>query len=621
MYVADFETCDTDTYYKTTKKGEDIYNQRVWLAGYKNLETMKTTFFHNLTEFMESILGRGDNMNTEYGFHNLKYDGSYIVPWLNNHNYVFTIDKPRPKQYTCLVDDRNNWYTLTIQVTKRRKVTLWDTLKLFPAPLEYLPDLYKTPTKKIRESKEFYERKRPNGYIANKDELAYLENDLQVPAETIRKHIEIYGLRFKKTQASQAFANLEKTFPAWKMRFPPLNVELDKAIRKAYWGGISYVPKDKVGKDFYNISTLDINSSYPHKMGYYKMPYGPCTAQYGEGKPPDMSKFWVAGALVEFDLKKDCLPCIPKKAIIEGEIIEDKENNVEKWVDSSEGVAHITFSSIDYKTIQESYHFRVLRWLWSNHWAQKNHRELKRFVEENNTRKVKYSKMAKEVKDTNKEKYAEYMTIRNRAKIDNNASYGKFGEEIIKLGKTPHQDDIDGVIWKQDREDEQAENKRKFLPVAIAITAYGRQQLVQAANILGDKFLYCDTDSLHYIKKGGVERIKKAVKEGKMEIDPERLGTWKPEGDFVRGRYLRSKCYMEEDENGERHATVSGLPADPHTGQFSKKRSCLNWDSFKIGTVIPSSQTNKLRTVRTPTGNKLLPTGYEIKAKDTIFNY
>jgi hypothetical protein len=47
----------------------------------------------------------------------------------------------------------------------------------------------------------------------------------------------------------------------------------------------------------------------------------------------------------------------------------------------------------------------------------------------------------------------EYNTKRNRAKIDNNAFYGKFGEEIIKEGKTPYLDeDPDELVrWEVDR--------------------------------------------------------------------------------------------------------------------------------------------------------------------------
>ena len=48
------------------------------------------------------------------------------------------------------------------------------------------------------------------------------------------------------------------------------------------------------GKDMYDVVVYDMNSSYPHKLGDYKMPYGNPIAKKGQGVQPDMSKFWVA---------------------------------------------------------------------------------------------------------------------------------------------------------------------------------------------------------------------------------------------------------------------------------------------------------------------------------------
>ena len=169
-----------------------------------------------------------------------------------------------------------------------------------------------------------------------------------------------------------------------------------------------------------------------------------------------------------------------------------------------------------------------------------------------------------------------------------------------------------------DREDEQSESKRKFLPVAIAITAWGRRQLVQMTNILGDDFVYCDTDSIHYRLETGQAKIDQAIKDGIFEVNPTKLGAWKFEGSFVFGRYLRAKCYMEEKVDGELEITLAGLPADKHSGMFSKKRSCLTKDNFHIGYTIPAEQANKLRSVRTQTGIKLVPVAFQIKEKVSL---
>lgn len=615
MFVADFETTDSQDVYKIDSvTGEKTYNQKVWLAGHKNLSTMESEYFTSLDEFMDDILARKNNTHREYGFHNLKFDGSFIIPWLFDNGFTVSLAKPQPKQFSVLVDERNNWHNITIQVTNRRKVTLWDTVKLFPTALEYLPNIYSTPTKKIREDQDFYTKERPEGYEPDERDLLYFENDLQVPAEALNKHIELLGLKFKKTQASQAFYNFEQEFKAWRWRFVALETELDEAVRPAYWGGIAYVPPHKAGKDFHDIGVMDINSSYPHKAAEMKLPYGPPVAEYGEGKHPDMSKFWVAEALVKFKLKsKDHVPCIPSKAISEGRPLE-----IDKWVADSKGIVKMSLSNIDYQTIALSYDFEVISWKWSVHWAWKVHREVAKFVVSRYETRLEYKALIKEEKKKSKpdqDKLKEWDTMQNRAKIDINSFYGKFGEEVLKLGKTPHwEEDEDGneeIRWKTDREDEASEYNRKFLPVAIAITAWGRQQLVKGANLLGEDFLYCDTDSLHYLKKG-------EHKLQTLDIDNSKLGAWSFDGDYTKGRYLRAKCYMEEKPDGTIEATVAGLPADKHTGQFSKKRSVLNWDNFHIGLYIPEDKTNKLRSVRTATGTKLVPVHFQIKEKDNM---
>lgn len=606
MYVADFETTDSDELSKVAVDGERIYKQRVWLAGLKNLHSMESTYYTNLDDFMTDLLGRGNNQNKEVGFHNLKFDGSYIVPWLLTNGYDSTLDRPKPKEFGVLVSERNDWYTITIQVTKRRKVTLWDTAKLFPAKLEYLPQIYYTPTQKLQEPQEFYTRKRGVDHEPTEHELHYMENDLQVLSETLNAHIDHVGLRFKKTQASQAFYDFEQSFKAWKLRFPPLDTELDKTIRPAYWGGISYVPPHWKEKTVHNVSVMDINSSYPHKAAYEKMPYGECISMT-ENTHPDMSKFWIADVVLEFSLKEYKLPCIPKKAIEEG--LTPDSDDPDKWLSDSNGMVRMKLNSIDYQTIHGSYNVTIKKWFKTWHWKQRVQPEIKRFIEKNNTIKVKNKEQARHAK-SEAEKFS-LLAKSQRAKITNNSFYGKFGEEVIKESKTPYWDEEEkDVVWEIDKVQELTDGKKKFLPVAIAITAYGRQQLVHLSNALGKHFLYCDTDSVHFLQEGQ-EVVDDLVKLKEVVLHPTELGAWDVEGNYKKARYLRSKCYMEGNGD-EIDATVAGLPPDPHTGQFSKKRSCLTWDNFYIGHTVPKEQANKLRTVRTETGNKLVPTHFTI---------
>ncbi len=615
MFVADFETTDSDTFYKLdSTTNTNIYNQRVWLAGYKNLDTMESKLFTNLDGFMNSILKEGYKA-IEVGIHNLKFDGSYIIPWLFENGYTPTHSKPNKGEFTTLVSDMNQWYSVVVKPTTRKKVTFWCTNKLFPMKLADLPNLYHTPTKKIKEDESFYNKHRPMDYQPTSQDLDYFENDLQVPAETLNAHIDRYGLHFKKTQASEAFNSFEKSYSGWKKVFPPLPTKTDTLIRNAYWGGIAYTPPTKAHKDHYKIGVMDINSSYPHKAGYYKLPYGQPIKEYGEGIKPDITCFFVAEAIVEFELKPNCLPCIPAKAIEEGAVVDNK-GDYGKWLMTSDGLAKMKFCSIDYKNILMSYDFKIIKWNWSIHFKQKVHKSIQKYVDEKNTLKIESGKKARETINLSEQK--EYLATRERAKIDINSFYGKFGEMIIKEGKTPYHDDEKGVIWKVDKVDEATEYSKKYLPVAMAITAYGRQQLIEVANRLGEHFLYCDTDSIHYLVEGGQSKLIKMNSEGKLDVHPDNLGAWDYEGYYIRGRYLRAKCYMEETPDGILEATVAGLPPDKFESGGSKKRSSLNWTNFKIGTIIDSNRSNKLRTLSTPTGNKLIPVSFEIKEKETL---
>ncbi len=610
MYVADFETCDSDNIYRRLEDGSIIYNQRVWLAGVMCLNDMEMKYFNSLDGFMDHILSRGDNTNREYAFHNLKFDGSFIIPWLLKNGYTAVHHRPHKGEFSCLIDDRNNWYSITIQVTSKRRITMWDSLKLFPIQLEYLHNTYGTPTHKIHEEEDFYTMVRPEGHEPTDEELKYMENDLLVLAETLNAHIRFYGLRFKKTQASQAFYNFEQHFKAWKLRFPGLDEDIDQAIRPAYWGGISHVNYLYQGVDMFGIEVYDINSSYPYQLAYNKLPYGHPIAVTGSGVPPDMSKFWVSEALIEFRLKPDRTPCIPAKAIIEGRPLE-----VDHWVDDSEGIVRAVFCNIDYYTMKDSYEINIIHWEWSISWAWRVHPEIQSYIEQNNSDKVKYKEMADNASDPDLK--SEYKARSQRAKIDNNTFYGKFGEDIIKRGKTPYLEEND-VVYKIDRMELMTMYKRKYLPVAIATTAWGRRQLITLANYLGKDFIYCDTDSIH-MRSTAHSRIEQLVSEGKIEVDPLKLGAWDREGEYHRGRYLRPKCYYEERHGDDPEVTLAGLPADPHSGPRSKKRSVITWDNFRIGLKIPPHKSNKLGSRRTATGNKLIPVSFIITENMSLY--
>lgn len=605
MFVFDLESCDGEHV-----SGEEVARQRAWLCGFMNILDRKLVAYTSLHDCLKRMLKLGGNQQVEIAVHNLSFDGSFIVPALVDLGYEPVQGKPGVGEFSVLIDDRNNWYTINIQVTEKRRVLVWDSVKLFPMPLKHLHQVYHTPTRKIEEESEFYERIRPVDYLPDDRELKYFTHDLLVLAETLTKHIDYYGLSFNKTQASQAFNTFSQSFKAWKLRFPALDEETDARIRLAYWGGISYVNPKAEGLDLENIEAYDINSSYPYQLADHKMPYGKMVLQLGEGEHPYMGMFWVAKAIVRFELKKDRIPCIPKKAIEQPQYFPGV-----KWMTTSDGLVELTFCSIDYRTIMDSYDFEVIHWLWSFHWAQKVQKEISRYIHQNNDDKIKNKLLAKTLTGDAK---AEALAKTQRAKINNNSFYGKFGEEILKIGKTPQVDDAGIVHYVEDREELLSVFRRKFLPLAIATTAHARRQFVSFANLMGEHFVYGDTDSCHF-RQEGAPKLAQAIRQGTIVVDDVQLGAWSHDNTYALARYLRPKTYIALDPSGKWAVTCAGLPADKDAQPGEKKRSCCTWDNFHIGTIIPDGN-GKLRTIATPTGKKLVPVSFIIGANN-IFDF
>lgn len=605
-YVLDIESCDDERYLDL-----EVPYQRAWLSGYMNIESEEVSTFTDLKECLSTLLTLGGHQKLEVGVHNLAFDGTFIIPILVEMGFEPVENRPLKGQFSVLISDRNAWYSIQVQLSEKKRVTFWDTLKLFPMPLRELHNVYNTKTRKLDEGEEFYNRVRPLDHEITDEEYMYFYNDLKVLQEVIKAHVNYEGLNFKKTQASQAFYNFEKSFKSWKLRFPSISDHVDSFIRRAYLGGLSWVNPKHQGLELWNLGMMDINSSYPYELASKPLPYGHVN-RVTEGEHPTMGQFWVARAVVKFKLKTSKVPCISTRQIV----LKPIELTGQKWAESSHGLVEITFSSIDYLTYQESYDFEVVQWGTAYHWAQKIQKEIGAFIHKNNHDKVKYRDLAHSTPEGHLKD--EYLAKAQRAKINNNAFYGKFGEEIIKIGKNVEISDQGYVKYVESREEVLTPYKRKFLPIAIATTAYARAHLVKTANLLGDDFIYSDTDSIYY-RLESQSKIFKAQQDGLIKIDDLELGAWALEKTYLKGKFLRSKTYILMTDDYDEEVTCAGLPADRGSPYGSKVRSCLNFKNFEVGTVIKGGN-GKLRSILTPTGKKLVSVDFEI-GKNKLFTF
>ena len=163
------------------------------------------------------------------------------------------------------------------------------------------------------------------------------------------------------------------------------------------------------------------------------------------------------------------------------------------------------------------------------------------------------------------------------SKLFLNSLYGKMGTNPLGSKKQPcmDQDEVMHYIVL-DRE----ERKSIYVACASFVTAYGRKQIIEQSQAIRDwsmknkgfdAYIYSDTDSIHaLLTDDDVEQLSDV-----LDIDDYRLGALKKESIFVRGKYLRQKCYMEEWPDGTMNVTVAGLP--------KKLAHVVNFDNFKVG--------------------------------------
>ena len=92
-----------------------------------------------------------------------------------------------------------------------------------------------------------------------------------------------------------------------------------------------------------------------------------------------------------------------------------------------------------------------------------------------------------------------------------------------------------------------------------------------------------------------------------LDIDDYRLGAWKLESKFKRGKYIRQKCYIELDYNEKLNVTVAGLP--------KKLGNIITFDNFNKGFTTENMdiKDKKLTYKHVKGGVMLVDTDFTIK--------
>lgn len=533
MFVADTET---------TKNNDG--SMRVWLW---DICTIGEPYTHvsgtDINDMMQYMFAHPDL----YYFHNIKYDGSYILYWLNDNKYTF-VNKSvgEPGTYSALITDRNVWFAITITNFDGVTIELHDSYKKLVMSVEKVAEAYKLPMSK---GEIDYNAYRPVGYTPTEEELSYVMRDTEIVARALHAQYE-QGLD-KMTapacalDAYKHMVDFEKLFAT---KWWNTHRSAERFCRMAYAGGISWVNPDLQERECKHGLVYDYNSMYPSVMLMYPYPVG-CPCRWYDTPPKNKYNLYVARCRVDILLKPGCPACI-------------RDPLHKNWITAFDGELYLT--NIDIELLQQNYTgecelldgyaFKSESGIFDcyiNHWA--------------------------EIKRTSKG------AMRALAKLMLNSFYGKFGMNPVKGRKCPVWDDKNILHYKLLPPDD---GKCISIAVAIFTTAYARRELIRGYHSCKGYVAYMDTDSLHIVSEYDGCPTKKAASFGGKTHETD-FGAWKCEGRFVRAKYLRQKTYIEEKPSGALNIAACGCPAS--------SKNYITYNNFRMGASYKGKLLTKMR--------------------------
>ena len=547
-------------------------------------------------------------------FHNLAFDGEFIVSWLLSNGYEYS-DKPKTGCFKTIISNTGLWYSIEIwwkySIYRSTKTTIWDSFKLIPFSIEKIAHDFNLP---IRKLKLDYKEKREIGHELTPHEVDYLFNDIDIEGMALN---ECFKLGFNKmTATSCSFETFKKSLPmAFEKIFPPLEMNVDSDLRPAYSGGFVWVNPELKEKEIDQGIVFDVNSLIPSRMYYELLPYDTPIYFEGEYQQDDEYPLWVGVVSFAFDIKKDHIPCISLDKF-------SRFFGSKKYVDSSKGdIVRMTVTSVDWELFNEQYDVYDVEFI--NGYKFRGCVGIARqFIDEQ-----------MEVKKNSKG------AQRFIAKRQLNSVYGKFATNPNVTPKIPFIDKDDGVLRLHDpmfttyvdgevKEviDEQFRDPI-YLPYGEFVTAYSRKYTISTAQKVGiHRVAYIDTDSIHLVGTQVPDAIKDI-------IDDKELGYWGLESVFNRSYFIGAKSYVEEIEISYKdyvehqqefisendckdklyyiRAGVCYYLNVKCAGMTQKAKQNVTYDNFRVGNVINDC----LKKTRVPGGIVLVDRQFSIKSR------
>lgn len=573
QYSCDFET--------TVYEGQTSTD--VWAAAMVDLEAPDEEEYVDIYSSIEGFMSRLSFLSKKNNlicyFHNLKFDGSFILNYLNNSSqwtqdsesvyddngeysceefYKKHTSKMNNNTFRYAVSEKGEWYTITLKL-HYHVIEFRDSLKLLPFSVKKIGKDFKLKHQKL--DMEYVGYRFP-GCAITPEERHYIANDVLVIKEALN-FMQAQG-HDKLTIGACCLSEYKKLFTKeeWDQKFPNLytcNIEdtnVGEYIRKTYKGGWCYVVPEKANREFRRHgTTCDVNSLYPsmmHSDSGNRYPVGEPT--YWKGDIPKEAlakdKYYFVHVKTRFYIKENMLPSVMIKGdalypnrewLMSSDVVDSrikgnerylKQNRKRYYMDEN-GIVRaarpdLYLTMTDWELLQKHYNLEDTEIIDGMYFDT----EIGLFDEYIN----KYAKIKQESKGA----------MRQLAKLFLNNLYGKFATSTDSSYK---------VMYLNDEKElrsyvvPQHDKKPGYIPIGSAITSYARAFTITAAqaNYYGpDKpgFIYADTDSIHCDLEA--DEIVGAPKH------PTKFNHWKYEASWDYAVFVRAKTYVEhvyaEDE-------------------------------------------------------------------------
>lgn len=342
-------SCD----FETTTKVDDC---RVWAYGFMEIGNKKN---YEIGNSLETFMQWCEKIKGDLFFHNLKFDGAFIVNWLFKNGFKWS-DKPQPKTFNTIISRMGQWYMIDIcygyKVGKTGKKTklhtvIYDSLKKLPFKVK---DIAKSFKLDVLKGDIDYHSERPIGHEITPEEYQYIKNDIEIIADALEIQFN-QGLT-KMTSGSDSLSGFKAVISkkSFGYLFPIFNMEADSEVRKAYRGGFTWVNERCQGKTVGEGLVYDVNSLYPSVMYYRPLAYGTPKKFSGTYEEDSEYPLYIQHITCEFELKENYIPTIQIKDVETRKRLNVKQN---EYLHSSKGEkVELFVTNIDLDLIKEHYH-------------------------------------------------------------------------------------------------------------------------------------------------------------------------------------------------------------------------------------------------------------------------